>query len=142
MTQYLTYEQYTSYGGTVEQTTFDDLEFEARSIIDWYTFNRLQGETEFPEAVTRCMYRLIQFIQLRAAASTLPTEDGTSVTGGIAGIASQSNDGVSISYNVMSAKDILESSSTEMEQLIQRYLQGVKNSLGRKLLYRGFYPDE
>lgn len=29
-----------------------------------------------------------------------------------------------------------------MEDTVQKYLQGVTNSLGRKVLYRGIYPNE
>ena len=67
--------------------------------------------------------------------------DGEVVTTG-ATVASQSNDGVSISYNTLSAKDLLQSSEQDVMTCIKRYLQGVTNNLGRKLLYRGFYPGE
>ena len=30
----------------------------------------------------------------------------------------------------------------ELQKAINRYLQGVRNSLGYKLLYRGIYPGE
>ena len=70
------------------------------------------------------------------------TSDGASDTSATATIASQSNDGVSVSYNVLSAKDLLESNQKAVEQTVQRYLAYVMDSLGRKVLYRGIYPDE
>ena len=35
-----------------------------------------------------------------------------------------------------------ESRKAEIEATVQHYLQGVMNSLGRKVLYRGLYPGE
>lgn len=151
---YLSYEEYQFFGGTLDEATFDDYEFEARSIIDWYTFNRLANDTEIPEAVKRCMYRLIQLAKLKADSlrlgetETQTTEGGTTTTTVTsAPIASQSNDGVSISYNTMSAADAFSKVSStangnEIELTVQRYLNNVVNEAGRKVLYRGIYPDE
>lgn len=137
---YLTYAEYQNMGGTLDETTFNDFEFNARSQVDWYTFNRLQNEEEFPEAVKRCMYSLIRMLQDKQQAMLV---GGTSADGQTqAGIASQSNDGVSVSFNTLSARDLVDMSKTAIEDLIQRYLQGVMNSLGQKVLYRGVYPNE
>lgn len=137
---YLTYEEYQNMGGTLDETTFNDFEFNARSQVDWYTFNRLQNEEEFPEAVKRCMYSLIRMLQDKQQAMLV---SGTSADGQTqAGITSQSNDGVSVSFNTLSARDLVDMSKTAIEDLIQRYLQGVMNSLGQKVLYRGVYPNE
>lgn len=137
---YLTYTEYQNMGGTLDETTFNDFEFEAEAQIDWYTFNRLKNETEFPEAVKRCMYHLIKLLQQKAQASVV---DGQSADGTItAGVASQSNDGVSISFNTLSAKDMVETAKAEIADCINKYLQGVMNSLGQKVLYRGIYPNE
>lgn len=137
---YLTYEEYQNMGGALDETTFLNYEFEARTKVDWYTFNRLQNEKEYPEAVKRCMYKLITLIQEKAQASVV---DGQSADGSItAGVASQSNDGVSISFNTLSAKDMVELADAEIQKCINAYLQGVRNSLGHKVLYRGIYEDE
>ncbi len=139
---YLTYEEYTEMGGALDVTAFNDLEYEAESYVDWVTFNRLQNEEEIPKKVKTCIYHLIKLI-LQQTSILNPNADVVESSGVSAtGIASQSNDGVSISYNVLSAKDALELSKTEANKLIHRYLQGVTNSLGRKLLYRGIYPNE
>lgn len=153
---YLTYSDYREYGGTLDETTFDEFEFEAETIINWYTFDRLKDDTEFPEAVKRCMMKLIQLAKLRADALVLGSQTTTVIdetSGSVttittsAAIASQSNDGVSVRYNTVSASEIFNSLSSkdagnEIEGIVQRYLQGVVNSLGRKVLYRGLYPDE
>lgn len=137
---YLTFEEYTQFGGNLDETTFNNFEFKARSTIDWFTFNRLQKELEYPEAVKRCMYELIRLAEIQEQAGAVSAAAaGDTVK---AGIASQSNDGVSVSYNVLSAQAALENSQKQIHETIQQYLQGVKDSLGHKLLYRGVYPDE
>lgn len=138
---YLLYSEYTNMGGTLDETLFNELEFEAETQVDWYTFNRLQNEKELPERLKRCMYALINLIYKVQQASLLG-DDGSGDSSINAAVASQSNDGVSISYNVVSAKDAVELSKSEIENTIQKYLQGVMNSLGRKVLYRGLYPGE
>ena len=139
---YLTYDEFTEFGGTLDEATFNLLEFQAESEIDWYTFNRLQNEVELPDKVKQCMYFLIEMIYTKQAATSIPLQNGTTTSGASASIASQSNDGVSISYNVVSASEIVEKYQDEIKSCIQKYLQGVKNSLGRKILYRGIYPGE
>ena len=140
---YLTYEQYQEYGGTLDETTFSDYEFEASTLIDWYTFNRLKDEMVYPEALTRLMYRLIQILTLQAQATGRAELDSSAETSGDnRTIVSQSNDGVSISYNVLPASEIAEMCKKDLVNAIQMYLNGVTNSLGRKLLYRGLYPGE
>ena len=137
---YLTYEEYQNMGGTLDQTTFNDLEFEARCKVDYWTFGRLKKEEVLPEELQRCMYRLIKLITEAQQASSIDGQGGES--GSVAGIGSMSNDGVSISYNVLNAKDAVELASKEMDDCIRQYLADVKNSLGQKVLYRGLYPGE
>lgn len=138
---YLTYDDYIDMGGeTLEETAFDNLEFEARATIDWWTFNRLQNETEYPEAVKRCMFALIRLIKDKqdSMVTDAQTAEGTKQ----AGITHQSNDGVSTSYNVISARSAVEMLKQDIQTTIRMYLQGVRNSLGQKVLYRGIYPNE
>lgn len=138
---YLTYSDYQAYGGTLDETTFNDLEFESASIVDWYTFNRLQKDPNPSEALKRCMYKLIQYILAQQQVSGISGQSGAS--GGVmAGIASQSNDGVSVSYNILSAKDVIDNNKSQMGQIVKQYLSTVVNSLGQKVLYRGLYPNE
>ena len=151
---YLTYEEYQNMGGTLDETTFNDYEFGAECIINWYTFNRLLTETEIPVQVAKCANALIKLIKLKADAMMLGAQTITTTEGGVtktvttsASIASQSNDGVSISYNTISATNILDLLSPfkqggEVETTVRLYLNGVMNSVGKKLLYRGIYPDE
>ena len=57
-------------------------------------------------------------------------------------IMSMSNDGVSVSYNTMSASDVISKVDYQIKQTIQLFLSGVKNSEGKLLTYRGLYPNE
>ena len=151
---YLAYDKYIEMGGTLDSSTFEDFEFEAETLINWYTFNRLKkmNEEDYPEDLTRCMYRLNQLAKMKAdlinssvggiGIGWTSTSEPTGTT-----IASQSNDGVSISYNTISASEAFEilnsnSKNNEIELTIRRYLNGMKDSLGRNILYRGLYPDE
>lgn len=135
---YLSYAEYQSMGGTLDEATFNDYEFEAEALVNWYTFNRLKGDTTFPEELKRLMKYLINLAQSKAGILSA----GGSGDDSTKAIASQSNDGVSISYNVLSAKDTMESIKVESESAIKMYLQNTMNEAGRKLLYRGIYPNE
>lgn len=135
---YLTFAEYQIMGGTLDESTFNDLEYQAEMQINWYTFNRLTNDTEYPEAVKRCVYALIKLLYQVQLVTNVDTQSSNIN----AGISSQSNDGVSISYNVLSASDLKKSSDDEIKKCIEMYLQTIKNSLGRRLLYRGVYPDE
>ena len=138
---YLTYDEYQNMGGTLSESTFTKFAYRADSIIDWYTFNRLENETEYPEKVKKCVFMLIDILVSRDLALNSLGDDGED-DGVIASIASQSNDGVSVSYNVLSASEAYKYSDEEIGNVVRRTLQGVVNTLGRKLLYRGLYPDE
>ena len=145
---YLTYAEYQAYGGTLDETTFNDLGFEACGIVDWYTFRRLVKDETVDENVKRLVYRLIGDLELRNKAMTLGQDSGsssssTTTSSGV--VQSQSNDGFSVQFNVMSAKEIAASmnlNSPQMRSLVQSYLTGVKNHLGQDVLYRGMYPNE
>ena len=135
---YLTYETYLDYGGTLEETAFNQFEFDAESIINYLTFCRLKNDTEFPTEVPRCAYAIIDLLQKKQDALSFggaETEDGT-------GVVQQVNDGVSITYNRMDASLLFKNSEQEINKKIQYYLQGVKNQAGKLVLYRGLYPGE
>ena len=142
---YLSFADYQSMGGTLDETTFNDYEFEAECLVNWYTFNRLMEEDpeNYPEVLPRLMFRLIRMALDKANLLAL---DGRILADGTISdtpyISNQSNDGVSVSYNTISASDLFTKLDKEMGDTIERYLNGVMNSLGRKLLYRGLYPNE
>lgn len=137
---YLTYQEYQDMGGTLDETTFDDLEFQAEALVNWYTFNRLKRDTTFPNELKRLMKYLINLASSKAELLDAGGSGSENPSGKT--IASQSNDGVSVSYNILSAKDLMDSVKTEGETVIKQYLQGVMNEAGQLLLYRGVYPNE
>lgn len=138
---YLTYEEYQNMGGTLDEPAFNDLEFEARAYVDWVTFNRLWNEEVIPERVKECIYHIIKLIQNKLEALN-STPDSMSSEDSSGNISRQLNDGVSITFNRLSAKETIDAMDKELQDAIQRYLQGITNSLGRKLLYRGLYAGE
>lgn len=134
---YLTYTEYTDMGGTLDPISFNDFEFEAEAIVNWYTFNRLKNDTVIPREVKMVVNHLISVAEKQAKLLTSSTNSNS-----VASVASQSNDGVSISYNVLSASELMRNFKTSEKNIINKYLQGVTNELGQKLLYRGLYPGE
>ena len=145
MVYYLTYDEYTELGGTLDETLFDTYLLDAQAYIDWHTFNRLWKEEwrteDVMERVKICVYQLIGLV---AATNNLIVPQVQS-TGGInvnAQISTQSNDGVSSTYAVFSAELLYQKAKQEITSNINRYLSGVVNSAGRRLLYRGLYPGE
>ena len=140
---YLTFEEYATWGGKLDAPDYNLAELEARLIIDRYTFGRLKNEAEedIPEAVKFCMFKLIEYAREQQELFASPTMgDGESAMN--AGISSQSNDGVSISYNVLSASEIYAAKKAETQELVGKYLQGVTNSIGQELTFRGMYLNE
>lgn len=137
---YLSFAEYQSMGGTLDETTFTDLEYEAEVKIDWYTFNRLHNNEDIPDRVKKCVYVLIKLINEAQTAKTYNTDENGVLVG--ASVASQSNDGVSISYNTLSVSDAIATIQDDIKETINTHLQGVVNEAGRKLLYRGLYPGE
>lgn len=129
---YLTYEQYKTLGGTLEETVFNNLETQAEMYVNKYTFNRLVNETTYPAQLTSLMYHLVSILDANQA----------TLLSGMGGISSQSNDGVSTTYNSMSSKDMLSYTLGHVEELVKLYLNGVKNSQEQLVLYRGLYPNE
>lgn len=136
---YLTYAEYQTMGGTLDETTFNNLEFEAEALVNWYTFNRLKKDTSYPQELKRVMNYLINLLNLQ---NSIVNASGGNSSTAVSGIQSQSNDGVSISYNILNAAELDATCKQKAADMIQKGLQGVKNELGQELLYRGVYPNE
>ena len=118
--QYLTYPEYRSLGGTLDITPFNLLEFEARRKIDIETQSRLKGtdSQSIPQEVKLCVYSLINSINHYTESIESATENGN--------VASENTDGYSVTYvKSSSIKDIINSKSVELEDIIRTYLLGV-----------------
>ena len=129
---YLTYLEYQEMGGTLDETAFDRFSFRAEGLINKYTYRRLIGEDDIPEAVKRCMFDLIAIGNQQ--------EQTLSATSGM--IASRSNDGVSESYVAMSPDSIYQNLNSQIEDIIKIGLTGVYNSKKQRLLFKGRYANE
>jgi len=123
---YLLYSEYVAYGGNLSETAFNRLEFKARKAIDQKTFGRLVGATVINEPVKRLMFELINTIR------NLDTEgiDYQPL------IASESNDGYSISFHSGSIMTI-EQKQKIISDMIDEYLADEVDSSGTPLLYCG-----
>ena len=145
MVYYLTYEEYTDMGGTLDETLFNTLCLDAQGYIDWHTFNRLWKEEwrteDIMERVKICMYQLIRLLEVtnNMLAPQVQSTGGINVN---AQVSTQSNDGVSTTYAVFTADVLYSKAKQEIDENINRTLSGVMNNAGRKLLYRGLYPNE
>ena len=135
---YLTYDEYRVMGGTLDEIPFTNFEFQAESQVNRVTFNRLKRDTVFPQEVKHLMKYLVDLLERRYAAFSL----GKNSSNADPYITSQSNDGVSVSYNGISPSDLIKLSEQDSLSAIQSYLDGVTNEAGHKLLYRGLYPGE
>lgn len=138
---YLSYDEYKDYGGTLDETTYNDFAFEAESIIDYYTFNRLKNDTVIGEPVKRLVFALIDIVKKKEATLALGVSSSSTAAADVY-ITRQANDGVDTTYNSMSASTLYQLCKNETSKTIQRYLSNVVNQAGRKVLYRGLYPGE
>lgn len=138
---YLSYNEYLAYGGKLDETTYNEFEFEAECIVDYYTFNRLKNDTVTIEPVKRLIFALIGIAEKKQATLNLGVNSSNSNANAVY-ISRQANDGVDTTYNSMSAASLYQLSKQEMSRTIQRYLSHVVNQAGRKVLYKGLYPGE
>jgi hypothetical protein len=127
---YLTFEEYEDMGGTLDEATFGIYIIEAAATVDNYTYGRLKKDTAFSDSVKRCIFKIISLIDKREQAI-----DGKTVS-------SQSNDGVSISYNVVNAAQMIDNTKQEILDAMKTFLFAERNEAGKLLLYRGLYSDE
>lgn len=125
--QYLTYNEYRLLGGTLDQTPFNLLEYEARRKIDERTQGRLKNVANVPQEVKMCVFALINSIN----------SYGSSIEGNSKNIASESTDGYSVSYVTGGTiQEIIKSKSVELDDIIKTYLIGVIVD-GQHIMYLG-----
>ena len=123
--QYLTYEEYVELGGTLDETPFNILEFEAQLIIDNYTYGRLKNLDEQRPEVKLCIMSLIPNLKVYA---DLRAKDRS--------ISSENIDGYSVSYVGISA-DLTVAETKQVQKIIDNYLGECKLNDGTPYLYIG-----
>lgn len=122
--QYLTYEEYQSLGGSLDQTPFNLLEYNARKKIDERTFGRLINKGQEYQEVKLCVYNMITTLN---SYSSYDTQNKA--------ISSESTDGYSISYGTPQ-KSTTEAKNNELESIIDTYLSNLILD-DAPVLYRG-----
>ena len=121
--QYLTYEEYTEIGGTLDLTAFKRNIDRACGFVDLHTQSRLQSVLEVSTRVKACVRDLVECL-----ANNLLI--GKSVTS-----KSQSAGGVSESESY--ATKTLDEMNAEMLNIVYDYLATEKDDCGTPLMYRG-----
>ena len=113
--QYLTYTDYTSLGGTLDETSFKLLEFEARRKIDLWTDNRLVNleNSDIPNEVKLCEFKIINSV-LKAYDEQINR-----------GKSSESVGSYSVSYN-NDLENVVKGKNAEIDDLIKSELNGIK----------------
>lgn len=127
--QYLSYADYRTLGGTLDQASFNLIEFEARRQIDERTQYRLKNidYENVTQEIKLCMYKLINSIEKYA--ETMITSSN--------GVKSENIDGYSISYLTASEiTSVITSKASELNDIITTYLYGVVVN-GEHILYVG-----
>ena len=124
---YLTYAEYTGYGGTLPETEFTLAEFKARKQIDYWTDSRVQNMAEVPAAVKLCMMSVIKFEQKFSADAQTDSPV----------VASFNTDGYSESYGSVSEQ--AAAAENGLYKSIRSLLYGETDDEGTPLLYRGVY---
>lgn len=111
--QYLTYEEYESLGGTLDEMPFNILEFEARRKINERTQNRLKNIEEMPQEVKICVYDLINTMNKYNL-----SDNSTS-----SNISSENTDGYSVTYK--SGTELTEEQKKQYDDVMETDLYGV-----------------
>lgn len=120
--QYLTYQEYLTLGGTLEETPFNLLEYDARKEIDERTKRRFIEIGNEYEEIKMCVYNLIPIIK-----SYENTQNKA--------ISSENTEGYSVSYGTPQ-KSYSEAKNSEINDVIYKYLYGVIVN-GEHALYMG-----
>lgn len=126
--QYLEFVEYEELGGSLNETPFNILEFEARRKIDERTFERLKLLEEQPIEVKMCMFALINSIN---------SYNNAYQNSNNRNVASESVGSYSVSYaSGTQIQEIINSKNVEIEEIIRTYLMGVVVN-GEHILYIG-----
>ena len=125
MAQYLTYDEYLAYGGTMSETDFTIAEFKARSRIDRMTLARVQAMQTVPEEVKMAMM-VIMKVDGKYSADAMSDS---------AIVSAFNTDGYSESYGGIAEQS--DNAQTQLNQQLSKMLFGVMDDYGVPLLYRG-----
>lgn len=111
--QYLTYEEYESLGGTLDEMPFNILELKARQVINERTQNRLKNIEEMPQEVKICVYDLINTMNKYNLSNNSTSSN----------ISSENTDGYSVTYK--SGTELTEEQKKQYDDVMETDLYGV-----------------
>lgn len=121
--QYLTYEEYTEIGGTLDLTAFNRNIDRVCGFVDLHTQSRLQNVLEVSQRVKACVRDLVEYLASNIASGKTVTSK------------SQSAGGVSESESY--ATKTTDEINAEMLNIVYEYLATEKDDCGTPLMYRG-----
>ena len=121
--QYLTYEEYTEIGGTLDLTAFKRNIDRACGFVDLHTQSRLQSVLEVSQSAKACVRDLVEYLANNVSGAKAVTSK------------SQSAGGVSESESYATKTD--DDVNSEMLNIVYDYLATEKDDNGTLLMYRG-----
>ena len=120
---YLTYEEYTEIGGTLDLTAFNRNIDRACGFIDLHTQSRLQSVLEVSQKAKACVRDLVEYLANNVSSGKIITSK------------SQSAGGVSESESFVIRS--IEERAGEIDDMVKDYLLNEVDDNGTPLLYRG-----
>lgn len=124
--QYLTYSEYQELGGSLTETPFNLLEYQARKEIDLYTKLRLVDLETIPQEVKLCVFDLINTLEKYVQDSNFNVN-----------YTSETIDGYSKSYATAGQiGEIVKAKQIELDDIIMTDLYGLIVN-GEHAIYRG-----
>ena len=121
--QYLTYEEYTEIGGTLDLTAFKRNIDRACGFVDLHTKSRLQSVLEVSQRVKPCVRDLVEYLANNVSGAKAVTSK------------SQSAGGVSESESYATKTD--DEINAAMLNIVYDYLETETDDNGTPLMYRG-----
>jgi hypothetical protein len=121
--QYLTYEEYTEIGGTLNLTAFKRNICRACGIIDLYTQCRLHSVLKISQNVKDCVRDLVEYLADNVTSAKVVTGKSQSAGG--------------VSESVSYATKNVDETELEMYNIVYVYLITEKDDYGTPLMYRG-----
>lgn len=122
--RYLTYDEYISVGGTLDEAAFVRVVDRACGYIDGYTQKRLRGVTVLSDGVKACVRDLCECIS---------AHDGTTAHT----IVSRSQSAGSVSESVSYSEKSTDEMHVDARYIIYDYLWEEEDDNGTPLLYKG-----
>lgn len=121
--QYLTYEEYTEIGGTLDLTAFKRNIDRACAIIDSQTFDRVKKMRDISQKIKACCRDLVEYLYNHNSIERVVTSKSQSAGG--------------VSESVSYAEFSVEIAEKETENIVYTYLATETDDYFTPLLYRG-----